>query len=371
MRTIRFAVMAGIASAIFHVAPVRAATIVVNPGESIQAAVDAAAPGDTIRVRPGDYTETHGGTAAVRITKRLKLLGKTRPSDGEVRILPGPGNLHGILVEPANPGDPDVEGVQIRGFVVENFPKMGIWLRHVNRFRIERNRSANNLENGIFPTLSANGLVKRNVSYGSEDAALWVESSENVRVIGNEVYGSPTGLEVTVSKNVVLRRNDVHDNSVGIGLYHPSAASLPPLGNDGDWLVIDNRVYNNNAPNTAPPGSMAAELPPGVGILALGVDRVSLRENRVENNNFLGIGVVDWCLAVTGSPFDCTTNPPEVDPAPNDVRVVANRVVNNGAAPPPGPFAALASDIVLLGGANNCFRNNIATLTIPASLPAC
>ncbi len=31
---------------------------------------------------------------------------------------------------------------------------------------------------------------------------MWVAGSENVRVIGNELYGSPIGLEITVSNNV-------------------------------------------------------------------------------------------------------------------------------------------------------------------------
>ena len=80
-----------------------AASFTVVPGKSIQAAVDAASPGDTIKVMPGDYTEPHAGSAAVRITKPLKLLGKSKPN-AKVRLLPGAGQSHGILVEPANPG---------------------------------------------------------------------------------------------------------------------------------------------------------------------------------------------------------------------------------------------------------------------------
>jgi hypothetical protein len=45
----------------------------------------------------GDYT--------VRITRPLTLA-----ANGKVRILPNPGQTDGILVEPANPGDPGIDG---------------------------------------------------------------------------------------------------------------------------------------------------------------------------------------------------------------------------------------------------------------------
>ncbi len=90
----------------------------------------------------------------------------------------------------------------IRGFTVVGFPRNGIQTRWVEGFEFVRNESVNNLNNGIYPTLSANGLVQNNVSYGSLDTAMWVAGSENVRVIGNEVFGSVIGFEITVSNNV-------------------------------------------------------------------------------------------------------------------------------------------------------------------------
>jgi hypothetical protein len=187
--------------------------------------------------------------------------------------------------------------------------------RYLDNFRIEQNESIGNLENGIWPTLSANGLVKKNVSYGSEDSALWIEASENVRVFSNDLHHSPTGLEITVSNNVVARKNDVHDNTTGIGLYHPSAAGLPPLqplDRNGFWRSSTTTCTTTTCRTARRRTSMAAGLPPGGGILVLGVDNVSVENNRIENNDFYGITVVDYCLAVDGTANDCDQHPPQV-----------------------------------------------------------
>jgi parallel beta-helix repeat protein len=349
--------------------------LTVKPGESIQAAVDAAPPGATVTVLPGDYTEPSTGTAAVRITKPLKLIAQSNLPSVKVRILPGAGQKHGILVEPANDGDPDIDGLEISGFTVQGFSNMGIWLRHVKNFNIENNESIDNLENGIWPTLSANGQVKKNVAYGSQDSALWVEASENVRVLDNELHHSPTGLEITVSKEITVQTNDIHDNTIGIGLYHPATAGLPPLqpiSDNGFWHIIDNHVHDNNEPNTAPEESETSQLPYGGGILLLGVDHVDVQRNRIENNVFFGIAMIDYCLAVDGTDFSCSANPPEVhDTSPEFNQFMSNQLANNGTDPPPGPFQSSAADIIAVGGKNNCASNNTGTTVAVPPLPDC
>src|SRR5205085_10433863 len=77
--------------------PAEARTIEVGPGQSIQAAVDSAHPGDVIVVKPGTYHEN------VLIQKNdITLRGSGASSDGTVLVPPanpkGPNKGNGITV---------------------------------------------------------------------------------------------------------------------------------------------------------------------------------------------------------------------------------------------------------------------------------
>jgi len=334
--------------------------ITLYPGDSIQDAVNAAPAGSKIILMPGEYSETHGQRDAVRIKKDgIRLIGKI---DGDARavLVPGPGNRNGILVEPEGGSSCNcvIEGSRIQGITVEGFPGNGIKLEFVNHFKILDNESINNLENGIQPELSANGLVKNNLSYGSNDSALWIEGGTNVRVINNVTHSSVTGLEVTISKNVVIVGNESYNNTIGMGLYHPSGASEPALEEMGDLKVLNNYIHDNNRENTAPGdpgGGGAASLPPGGGILLNGISENMLVGNVITNNDFFGLAVIGYCIGqgylppsypLEEAPF-CPPNWSGIDPVPRDNKIKENTFVNNGTAPPPWhPLAGAAADII-------------------------
>jgi hypothetical protein len=353
----------------------------VHPGESIQAAINAASPGDTILVEPGIYQEVGNSKYGLQITTdNLRLIGKVKRGRGEagkVRLLHYGTQQVGVYAAPAGCGPEigvgdcpaELQGFYIRGFSVEDFPSNGIQTRFVDGFTIVGNASVRNLNNGIYPTISANGLVLNNVSYGSLDTSLWVAASENVRVIGNDLYGSPIGFEISVSNNVLAMHNDVHDNTVGFGLFHPNAAGNRPLPVMANWVIEQNNVYNNNLPNPAPPGSFQGGLPPGVGIILLGVSDNVIAKNNVSGNDFAGIAVLGWCTATSlGDPRrNCENDPPVIDgvfysPSANNNRVYLNKLSNNGANPPPLPLPGV--DILYVQtppiepGTGNCFEKN-------------
>jgi parallel beta-helix repeat protein len=286
-----------------------AETLIVKPGQSIQAAVTRAVPGDRIEVEPGVYSET------VFIDKdNITLHGIVR--HGDWPILDGNNKLdNGVLTSG--------HGVTIEYLWIRHFKGNGLMTQGSNNYRLLHNVVEGPCFYAIFPQYGKNGLIAYNVAFNSEDAAIYVGMSDNVDVRYNETFGSFTGIEGENSHNILIEGNHSHDNSIGI-----SASLLPglPLKTSANIIIRRNVVENNNIPNKLPPGSVGTLVPSGLGVLVLGTDRTIVEDNLIVNNESAGIYIAE-SSSMDPSPDE------KIDPFPNNGQVLRNLFRNNGTRP--------------------------------------
>lgn len=406
--------------------------IQVMAGQSIQEAIDLAPEGVSTRIEiePGIYEEPCNTTNGLNVTKSgIHLIGLSTSTAGpdavaEERVIVRStgAQRNGIVIVPpevpaeAQPlfstkvqrtdcmgchsdmappfplhsdvphvipkqNDPWLSDIRVEGITVQGFENNGLFTEHVDGFVFDDVESRDNRNYGIFPVLSANGVVSNSYATGSDlDSALWVETSVNVDVTGNLVENSVNGIEISNSDDVLLTDNEARNNTVGAAILllpdiYENRDSAKRIDMENNWL------HDNNKPNTARPGAILAEIPSGIGIIYLGVDDSVASGNLVENNDFAGIAVVDYCLPLLGTEFACTVDPtitPEflADQQAENNRVVGNTLVDNATnIDPESPFAAYAGDLVLLTADDhgNCFSDNDYTteFSFIGQLPAC
>jgi parallel beta-helix repeat protein len=393
-------------------------TIVVKPGQSIQEAINRAQEGTRIFVHGGVYTEPCNDTNGLEITKSgIHLIGQSNKNK-RVIIESSNGQRNGIaIVAPEVPaagqplgrevehtdcmgchtdmgppfpllddvptgrdtdGDPWLYNVTVESITIRGFRNNGIFTRHVDGFVFDDLESIDNHNYGIFPVLSRNGVITNSFSTGSDlDSALWVETSEHVLVQGNVVEKSTNGIEVSNSDDILVIDNEMRDNTIGAAIL-----LLPDIYDDRPGAkridIKNNWIHDNNRPNGARAGSILAFFPQGEGILFAGADDSVISGNIIENNDFIGVAIADYCGALSQTPFACPEEPDDdyplgflLDQAAENNRVIGNVLVNNATNPDPdpednpNPFAFAAADLSLLTVPppmpphhGNCYENN-------------
>ena len=353
---------------------------IVRPGESIQAAVDAAPDGGIVLIRRGTYEigETIG------INKPLHLVGLGRP--GTVVIKDSGGLANGIAARGVN-------GLSIINLKVEGFSKNGVYLAGVDGFLLHRVVTDQLGEGayGLFPLASRNGLITRCTATGADDAGIYVGQSENVAVVHSEAYGNVIGLEAENVKQTVWAHNRAYDNAAGmLAILLPPGGSIEVLHAE-QLVVAHNRFTDNNGENFAEEGELAASVPSGTGLLVFGYDDSLIHRNRVTGNGFVGIGLGSTVTLWLAAGRELAALAP-IDPHPDDVRVVRNRVTGNGFGPPlalpgfpPIPAVDLLWDRDIIAflaenvpgfpfgayGEGNCWEANTSETSFPDALPSC
>ena len=380
MRTLLLAIL--IAAAVPATAGAR--TINVHKGDSIQAAVDRARPGDVVEIHPGTYTEAgrecptrpEEECAVVVTRNRISIVGRPRPgkpvvlrsSDGQQRgIAVGKSRLGVCMRRP----DELVHGSRIARLTVRGFEDDGILLQCVERWRVTRVRAVDNGEYGIYPVQTKRGRLDHSFASGANDTGIYVGQSRNARIDHNRAVDNVSGYELENTVGTTLEDNVARGNTGGVLVF-----ALPGLSQTrtSSNLIRRNVIDSNNRANTCREESeIICRVPEGTGVLVLAADNNRVRSNNVTANRTVGIAVANYCVVLGTPAEECAQL--DIDPNPDANRIVGNHVMGNGGDPDLQrlPIPQAAADLAWDGtGSGNCWSGNMmVATTFPPALPAC
>ena len=325
-------------------------TITVAAGETIQAAVDRARPGDTVQIPYGVYHER----VAVDISG-LTLVGVANEA-GEWPVLDGQGQLSEGVIASGN--DFTVGNLHVR-----NYTDNGVLVEGARGVHFHDIVAENVGTYGVYPVRSTDVVIERVTVSGVDDAGIYAGQSENVIVRDSTAFGNVIGIELENTLGGEVYGNHVYDNSNGILIV-----LLPQLTSkiSSGAKIHDNVVEHNNTANFAPEGATARIVPPGSGILLIGTDNNEVYDNTIVGNKTAGLAI--FSLTGTGA---FNENELDVGPLAEGNYAHDNTYADNAYDPDPvvAELGIPAGDILWdTTGAHNRFDEPGAT-SFPPLLP--
>src|SRR5215203_2747586 len=316
---------------------------VVGPGESIQKAVNAADPGDTIVVRgvhredvviPKNGIKLRGDDAVIQAPTRAKADSPCSKTFGpEAMCVLGDVNLKTVTLTGSRVRDVSISGFTIRGF--KQKPNKGFSTIMIDVFgarnsTVEGNHVVGNRGTGIgIDGEGLNNTIRNNDLTDNKDDGVWVSKQRNATVANNTFKGnadnSPNAegqINLQSNINTLIKGNDVTggitsiwtedsrgtkflDNTLrryddlGILVGGPKVAKVKLVGNDvsgGDFGIfvvnarrgsfVGNQIHNNCAGL-----AFFAGFPDPVGNYEVVANKVTDNTRKCPADGFSGIGI--------------------------------------------------------------------------------
>jgi hypothetical protein len=318
----------------------------------IQAAVNHAKAGDTVKVGKGTYRES----VKIRGARKsyIKLVGN--PKAPEKVLLKGrQSNPNGVFVDGA-------DKVTVRGFKAQDFGANGFFFVNVVGYTARDLIAEHDGVYGIYAFNSKGGTMRDSEAYYHNDAGFYIGQTpaqvKPVRSIVRNIssWGNPLGWSGTNMRYVTITRSRFYNNATGIVPNALDSEKFPPAE---DNIIRDNDIFWNNfnfhrgAPFKIREDGTAAIAPVGTGIVLLGGRRNTVEDNRIYGNYAGGVGLIEGFLLSK--------------PENKDAAALVGNVVRDNAF---GLDGTDVNGIDLLydgNGTGNCFSGNAGVAhTIPA-----
>jgi nitrous oxidase accessory protein NosD len=264
-------------------------TIVVGPGQSIQAAINAASPGDTVLIKPGVYHQSvqirkdgitlrgSGAFPGGTVLLPPKVFPKTLCNDamgptGVCIVAKNVNTKTGTVITPVN--DDTVTGMLVTGF-----PANGVFGYGTNGLTVTRVVAINDGGYGISRFVSSRTLFADDTAIGNDEAGFYVGDSPQADTVvrDDQAYGNQFGIFIRHARHVLVTDNHVSGNCQGILVLDDGQP-----GGAGNAVIVDNKVFNNNK-FCAKSGDTPVNTQGG-GILLLGATQTLVTHNLVTGN---------------------------------------------------------------------------------------
>src|SRR5918998_739833 len=219
---------------------------VVGPGESIQKAVNAADPGDTIVVRGVHREDVIIGKNGIKLRGDDATLKPPARAGSPCSRVSGPTAicvLGDFNLETGEPTGPRVSDVSVSGFTIRGFKiagkgdkdLVGIDVTNARNTTVVGNRVIGNVALGIGAAWSVNTTVAKNhvIRSGSpepDEEGIVVEFSSRTTVVKNVFRSFVSGIDVDVSTNTTFAGNDLIGNRLGVLVFESTGTKI--LSND-------------------------------------------------------------------------------------------------------------------------------------------
>lgn len=299
-------------------------------GATLQAALIAAKPGETILLPEGTFQLTDGLS--------LDVDGVTLRGAGQAKTILDftgqEGAGEGLLVTS--------DDVTLMDFGVRNTKGDGIKSKGADQI-IYRYLTVewtggpdeNNGAYGVYPVESKNVLVENVTVRAASDAGIYVGQSDNIIVRNSVVEYNVAGIEIENSTNADVYGNIARNNTGGVLVF--DLPDLPVTGGNST-RIFDNEIVSNNTRNFAPAGNIVASVPSGTGVIVMANRNVHVFDNKFDDNRSAHVLIMSYSLPFTDDRYN---------PLPRDL-VLRNNTYGAGGTDPQGDLAPLAA---ALGGA--------------------